>query len=252
MTTQLPKLKVPHYTLILPSTGKELKYRPFLVKEEKILLTALGEKGEIDDAHAVDAIKQVVENCTYDKIKINNLPLFDLEYIFIKIREKSKGEVIDLAFNCQQNIEDENGNSTKCNHQNKVKFDLRNVEIKRSDEHTNKIILDETENIGVVLKYPTFEVFSKLTLNTNASGLSLESLVDCIDCIFQGDTIYESDLSDKKDMLEFFEGMNTQQIGKIEEFFTTMPKVIGKINYTCGKCKTAEEFEVEGIINFLE
>lgn len=233
----LPKIQTPTYFLKL-STGEEVKYRPFLVKEEKILL--IGHESE-DQKVMINSIKEVIDNCTFNELDINNLPMFDLEYIFLQLRAKSKGEVVNLKFKCPE-----------CETENGVEVDLSKVEVKRDVTHNNKIDLDG--NLGVMMKYPTLsnsDTFFEGDDGMNASKM-FEVLNNSIDYIYDQETTYKPSDYTKEEINDFVDSLPDAAFQKIQEFFTTMPKLKEEKTYKCKKCKYKENITLEGLQNFLE
>ena len=172
----LPKIAVPEYSLKLPSTDEEIKYRPFLVKEEKLLLIAMESE---DEKQIIEATKNVIKNCIINKIDIDVLPIFDIEYIFLWLRARSKGEVIELNYKCPQ-----------CEKTVPISFNIEDIKIHRKDEHTNKIQL--TNDLGVCMRYPDMKLQSKLDSidKDNQIELVLRSMMICIDYIYDNENIY--------------------------------------------------------------
>lgn len=254
----IPKIAVPKFPLVVPSTGQEIFFRPFLVKEEKILLMAIESK---DEKAMIQAVKDIIQNCTFDALNVNNLAPFDIEYIFLRIRAKSKGEIIPLEMVCQQPKdkaelkEGEDPTTTICGKQSKIDFNLELIEIMKQDYHTPKIMVEG--DIGVVMKYPTFATFEKLKMLSKKEGENIsfkeafDAVIDCIECIFQGETVYPANEASRQELVDFVESLTEDQFGKIEEFFKSMPLVIGKIPYVCPCGKFKETIEVTGLSRFL-
>jgi len=236
----LPKIEVPTYELTLPSTDLKVKYRPFLVKEEKILFIAL-ESG--NNTNIVNAIKDIVTSCTFDSIIVNNLPVFDLEYIFLNIRAKSVGEIAKFKVLCPDD------KKTYVN----AEIDLTKVEVQVEEKHTNKIVIDKNKNLGVVLKYPTI---NEVELGDEANNIKVESLfkilINCIDHIFEGDKIYPSKDISKKELQEFLESLPQDNFNDIRDFFDTMPKLKHKIEILNPKTNVKSEVFFVGLSDFFE
>lgn len=234
----LPILDLPTYELEVPSTGKTIRYRPFLVKEEKVLLLAL--EGEDDKAIEV-AVKNLLKGCITSRIKLENLSTFDLEYIFLKIRAASVGEVVEMEVTC---LDD---NETKI----KYNLDLNKVEVIFPEGHSNKIML--TEETGIVMRYPGFDRF----VQNSVSGVDLSTddifdiIAESIDQIFQGDEVYDSSTTTKKEFREFVDSLTTQQFEKIQQFFETAPKL--SHSFTVRNPNTGHEstYTIEGLSNFF-
>tara|TARA_B100000035_G_scaffold57147_1_gene45429 strand:+ start:2950 stop:3669 length:720 start_codon:yes stop_codon:yes gene_type:complete len=236
----LPKIATPTYELELPSTGKSIKYRPFLVKEEKVLVIAL----ESEDTKQIStAIKSVISNCVLTKgIKVETLPTFDIEYLFLNIRGKSVGEELDVNIICP---DDEETQVT-------VNINLDDIEVQRTDEHTNKIKLDES--LMMELKYPSLDQFIKNNFDFNdKSGMeqSFDLIASCIDKIFSEDEVWAAADCTKKEVRDFLESMNSSQFKEIEKFFQTMPKLSHTLTVTNPKTKVESEVVLEGLASFF-
>ena len=243
----LPKIDVPVYETKLISSGKTIKYRPFLVKEQKLFLMAAQ---AADEKETIDVVKQVLNNCIITDIDVDDLPTFDLEYLFMQLRARSVGEVVNLKYNCNNKVTDTDGESKPCG--GLVKFDMNLLEIEptRSEEHSNKIVI--SDELGVVMKYPTLKMIG----NTKAlQDESIESIMDiiikCIDYIYDADQMYYAKDSTQEELMEFVESMQQEDLTKIQKFFTTMPKMSKPLDFKCGKCGYEEKIVVEGIQNFF-
>ena len=234
----LPILDLPTYELEVPSTRKTIRYRPFLVKEEKVLLLAL--EGEDDKAIEV-AVKNLLKGCITSRIKLENLSTFDLEYIFLKIRAASVGEVVEMEVTC---LDD---NETKI----KYNLDLNKVEVIFPEGHSNKIML--TEETGIVMRYPGFDRF----VQNSVSGVDLSTddifdiIAESIDQIFQGDEVYDSSTTTKKEFREFVDSLTTQQFEKIQEFFETAPKLSHSFSVRNPNTGIESTYTIEGLSNFF-
>ena len=235
----LPKLTTPTYELEVPSTDEKVKYRPFLVKEEKILLMSM-ESGKNSDI--IGAVKQIVSECTFNKINLSTLPMFDIEYIFLQIRSKSVGEVSKLKILCRDDGE------TYAN----VEVDLTEIEVQVNDDHTNKIEL--TDEMGVIMKYPTIDSFSTAGISDITPENMLDVIVACIDKIYdkKGEEVYDSKDSSKKELMDFVEGMNTTQFQDVQAFFDSMPKLRHEITVVNPKTKVKNVVALSGLNDFFE
>lgn len=242
----LPKLDVPIYDLTLPLSKKKIQIRPFLVKEEKIFLMAV----EADDQDStLTAIKQIVNNCCLtEDVDIDNLPMSDLEFIFFNLRARSIGEMTELKYKCNNKITVGEEEKT-CGNLVDVSFNILDVKPEIPENHTNKIELSDT--LGVVMKYPTFKLIEKLK-GLNDAEILMETVISCIDFVYNADEIFYAKDVTRKELVEFIESMNRKQFTKLQEFFETMPKISKEIDFNCGKCGYKEKIVLEGIQNFFE
>ncbi len=236
----LPKIATPTYELELPSTGASVKYRPFLVKEEKVLVIALESE---DNKQITTAIKAVLKNCILTKgIKVELLPTFDIEFLFLNIRGKSVGEELEVNIICPDDGETEVP----------VTINLDDIEIKKDEKHTNKIKLDNT--IMMEMKYPSLDQFIKNNFDfndKNAMDQSFDLIATSIDKIYTEDEVWATADCTKKEVKEFLESMNSSQFKEIESFFETMPKLSHTIKVTNPKTKVEGEVELEGLASFF-
>jgi DNA-directed RNA polymerase subunit M/transcription elongation factor TFIIS len=241
----LPKLDVPIYEVKLLSSGKVIRFRPFLVKEQKLFLMA----SESDDAkETINVIKQVLRNCILDDISIDELPTFDLEWLFMHLRARSVEEVVDLKYKCNNTVKDEKGEEDRCTGVVNFKMNLLEIEPTRHPEHTNKIQL--TENLGVCLKYPSFEMIQKYESLSEANIMS-KVLVDCIDYLYDKEQVYYAKDNTKEELDEFVDNLQQKDLEKIKHFFETMPEIKKNVNFKCPKCAYEENIEIKGIQNFF-
>lgn len=243
----LPKIQAPIFELTLHSTGKTYKYRPFQVKEQKILLMALESK---ESQEMLRAIKQIINNCCLDDINVDNLPMFDLEYFFLRLRAKSIGEILDLK------LSHPTGYNTKgeiCEHSTPFTLNLMDVEVEIDEEHSPKIILDEESKVGIALKYPTITLADKLQAAEGQSQIETIISVVCesIDYIFDGENVYPAAESTKQELIDFINGLSQDQFVKVTKFFNTMPKLRKKITWTCASCGCEDSIEMEGMTSFF-
>ena len=236
----LPKIATPTYELELPSTGQTVKYRPFLVKEEKVLVIALESE---DPKQITTAIKTVIKNCILTKgIKVEALPTFDIEYLFLNIRGKSVGEVIEVNVICP---DDETTPA-------KVEINFDDIKVQKDDKHTNKIKLDDS--IMMEMKYPSLDEFIKNNFDLNDTSnmdQSFDLIASCIDKIYTEEEVWVAADCTKKEINDFLESMNSSQFKEIEAFFSTMPKLSHTINVINPKTKVESEVVLEGLASFF-
>jgi hypothetical protein len=234
----LPKLTTPTYELEVPSTDEKIKYRPFLVKEEKILLMAM-ESGENKDI--VQAVKDIVTECTFGKLNLGVLPMFDVEYIFLSIRSKSVGEITKLSLLCP---DDKKTHAT-------VEIDLSQVKVQVDEAHTNKIEL--TDEMGMIMTYPTIDSFTESGIQTITASNMLDVISSCVLQIYEekGEKVYEAKDQTKKELTEFIESMNTGQFKKLQNFFDTMPKLKHEVTVKNPKTKKESKITLTGLNDFF-
>lgn len=243
----LPKVDVPIYELELPLSKKKIKYRPFLVKEEKILLMAMESE---DENASLLAIKQIISNCCLENnLDIDSVPILDLEYMFLQLRARSVGEVVNLQYKCNNKIKDEDGNEKDCNHIVPIDVNLLDINPELNPNHTNRITLND--KLGLVMKYPSFKSIESTNSNNSEVEALMNVIVDSIDNIYDADNIYYTKDIQKKELIEFVENLTQEQFKKIQDFFDTLPKIKKELKFECGKCGYNEKIEVEGIQNFF-
>lgn len=238
----LPKIDVPIYELELISTKQKIKIRPFLVKEQKLLLM-VQESETVDKNSVITVIKQIINNCILSEINVEELPLFDIEHIFLNLRARSISEVVKLSYKCI-NINEEGKN---CD--NLVKFDIDLLGIKPtvSKEHSNKIQINET--LGMLMRYPRLNMFGEVDYTDETKILDL--IMRCIDSIYDADTVYHTKDTSKEELEEFVDSLPANAIEKIKLFFDTMPKIKTDLDFECGKCGYKEKIVLEGIDSFF-
>ena len=234
----LPKLTTPTYELEIPSTDEKISYRPFLVKEEKILLMAM-ESGKNEDI--VNAVKQIVSECTFNKVNLDIMPMFDVEYIFLNIRAKSIGEVSKLKLLCPDD------KKTYAD----VEVNLEEVQIQVDGDHTNKIEL--TDSMGMIMTYPTIDSFAESGIQQINADNMIAIIGSCILQIYEdnGEKVYEAKDQTKKEMTEFIEQMNTTQFKKVQKFFDTMPRLKHTIKVRNPKTKKMNDITLAGLNDFF-
>jgi hypothetical protein len=236
----LPKIATPTYELVLPSTGKTIKYRPFLVKEEKILILALESE---DPKQITNAIKTTLKSCISTRgIKVEDLPTFDIEYIFLNIRGKSVGESIDVLVTCPDDGE------TQVEH----KIYIDEIQIEKDEKHSPDIKLDQS--LTLRMKYPSLNEFVKNNFNIsddNTLQASMDIIVSCIDVVYSEDESWAAADCTKKELDEWLGTLNTSQFKEIEYFFETMPKLTHKVKIMNPNTKVESEVTLEGLTSFF-
>ena len=237
----LPTIVTPSYELTLPSNGKKIKYRPFLVKEEKILILAIESNSMKDISRA---IKDVLKNCILTKgVKIDELPTFDIEYLFLNVRSKSVGETIDVNVTCP----DDNKTSVQ------ITIDLDTIKIKKDRTHKDTIKIDD--NLTMKMKYPSMDNFIESNFDTSTQGddikTTLEMIVSCIDTIYSEEESWSGEDSSKQELQEFIEQLNSKQFKMIEKFFTTMPKLSHKVKVKNPNTGVESTVVLEGLAAFF-
>ena len=236
----LPKIATPTYELELPSTGETVQFRPFLVKEEKLLVIALESE---DTKQITTAIKTVIKNCILTKsIKVETLPTFDIEYLFLNIRGKSVGEQIEVNIICP-----DDGETTV-----PVSIDLEDIKVQKNKDHTNKIQLDDS--LIMEMKYPSLDQFIKNNFDFTGSTTmdqSFELIASCISKIYNEEEVWAASDVTKKELMEFLDQMNSSQFKKIEQFFETMPKLSHEVKVKNPKTDVESTVILEGLSSFF-
>lgn len=232
----IPKIIVPEYMTTVPSTSKQIKFRPFLVKENKILL--LAEESKNTDI-IYNAIIQILNNCTNNTLNINELSALDIQYIFFKIRAKSMGEKSRFNVPCKS-----------CEAKNELEIDFDNIELKTIPGHNKKVILGDS--MGVVFKYPTLNT-EKILLQENLSDSEKEIklICSCIDYFYSKEDLYYSKDLEESQLVEFIENLTIDNYNKVKHFFETMPKLSYEIDYECVKCKAKDRIIIEHLRDFF-
>jgi len=228
----LPILNTPTYELNLPSTGQKVTYRPFLVKEHKVLLTMTS----ADDDEAGRIIRELVDVCTFNKLNVSKLPHFDVEYIFLNLRAKSIGESVEVVVNCE------------CGNKIDASFNIDDLKVEKAQEHTNKIMV--TDTIGVEMSYPVFDDIIDLFSAKNPDDV-FNMIVTCINAIYDDVNYYSVEDYSKEEIEEFLYSLTKQQFEKIENFFVNSPKIVQEIETDCEKCGRHNVSRLEGLANFF-
>ena len=236
----LPKISTPTYELELPSTGKTIKYRPFLVKEEKLLVLAL----ESDDAKEItNAVKAVLKDCIQTRgVKVENLPTFDIEFLFLNIRGKSVGEEIEISVLCPDD------NETYA----EVKINIDDIKVNKEKDHKNHIKIDD--KLMMEMKYPSLDQFVKNNFDfasNNQVEQSFDLIASCIDKVYSEDEAWTTEDFTRKEVIDFLEQMNSSQFKEIENFFSTMPKLSHEVEVVNPKTKKKGTVILEGLASFF-
>lgn len=239
----LPKIDTPIYDLTLPLSKKKIRYRPFLVKEQKNLLMAL----ESDDQESIqENIKQILANCTLTKnVEIEELPVVDIEYFFINLRAKSVGEIVENKYRCENVV---NGN--KCN--NVMDHTLNLLEIKVEGVKKDNDVIELTDKISVKMRYPKFSILKNIKDMQKMTDIAMQMIAESIEYIYDGKQFYYSKEVSVEELVEFVESLSQKQFEKIENFFRELPKLERKIEMTCSRCGFVHKFNLEGLENFFE
>jgi len=235
----LPVLESNTFELTLPSSDVKVKYRPFLVKEEKILLQAMESK---EQKQIVQALKDIVSVCTFGQLNVDDLPTFDLEYVFLQIRSKSVGEVVKLKILCPDTKKD----------YAEVEVDLSTVDVQVDDEHNNKIMVDEDKKIGVLMKYPTLASVDPTKDYSKQNTKALFNVIgEGIYQIFEGDKVHMAKDYTKEELDQFVESLDSKSFKKIQRFYETMPKLMHEIEVENPKTKVKSKITLSGLSDFF-
>jgi hypothetical protein len=236
----LPIIETQTYELTLPSADVKVKFRPFLVKEEKVLLQALESQ---EQKEIVNALKNIVSACTFGTLNVDELPTFDLEYVFLQVRAKSVGEVAKLKVLCPDD------KTTYAD----VEVDLSKVDVQVDDKHTNNIVIDEDKKIGMILKYPTLNSVDPTT--DFSKGVKTETLFEIIGNsifqIYEGEKVYNASDYKKDELNKFIESLDSKSFAKVQEFYNTMPKLIHEIEVENPKTQVKSKVTLQGLTDFF-
>lgn len=236
----LPKMNVPRYKVKLPSTGAELNMRPYLVKEEKVLMIALESN---DPEQITQAVRNVITSC-YELDTLEDLTVFDIEMLFLQLRAKSVGEEMNIQIKCK---------TEECGTMNPISVNIDDVSIsKPKGEMSDTIILDKKQGVGVKMKYPSVDVIGKIDPEKfdSVEGI-MDLIVECIDTIFDEDNVFDAKNETKKDLVEFIESLSSEQFKRVQAFFQDTPAVSYYTEFTCTKCSTVNEVELKGLNSFF-
>ena len=232
----LPTMDLPTYDLVIPSNKKKIKFRPFLVKEEKILLMAL----ETDDEKNIkNAVLELLKACITTRIKLENLATFDLEYIFLNIRAVSVGEVVQMNITCQ----DDEKTQVKYN------LNITEAQVIFPEGHSNKIML--TDTLGVIMKYPSFDGFIQGQFTNNTEFDVIKVIAESIDQIFEGEDVYDESTTSKKEFVQFVESLTNSQLEKVQEFFETAPRLEYSFKVTNPNTGVESDYTLRGLQSFF-
>lgn len=233
----LPRIDSPKYELTVPSTGESVEYRPYLVKEEKILMLAMESK---DQNQMIRALRDVIAGCTDGKVQVDNLAMFDLEYVFLKIRAKSVGETSKVGIKC-----------TECEHKNELEINLDDVQVQGEIKKDGKVAL--TDKIGVVLKYPTVKGIQRQLGKTkgNDAELSMAAVASAIESIYDENDIHDAENETAESLTGFLDSLTSQQFKAISEYFEDMPKLKYETEVKCTNCGHKNDVTLEGLTSFF-
>jgi hypothetical protein len=231
----LPQLNSARYETNIPSLGQSITYRPYLVKEEKVLMLALESQ---DQKMIMRAIKDVIEQCVYDDINVNKLAMFDIESLFLALRSKSVGENIDLKMKCNE-----------CEKLSDLSVNIEEIQAPVINSDINKIML--TDTVGVVLNYPSFETIQTIGDDLESVEGVFKIMMSCIDTIFDEDNVHDASNETTKNLQDFLDNLNSEQFQKLANFFEDMPSLKHNVNYTCGSCQHYNEIELKGLQSFF-
>lgn len=238
----LPKIDTPIYDLELPLSKKKIRFRPFLVKEQKNLLMAM----ESDDRESIEKnIKQILQNCTITKkVTIDTLPMLDIEYYFLQLRARSVGEIVENKYRCDNLV-----NGETCGNIMETSVNLLDIKVEGLKKDNDVIQL--TDTISVKMKYPEFSVIQKISNSNNLTDVAFTMIAESIDYIYDGEQFYYAKETTTEELIDFLESLSQQQFAKIEEFFSNMPKLEKKIQMKCSKCGFEHNLDVEGLESFF-
>jgi hypothetical protein len=228
------EMAVPKFELTLPSTGEKIKFRPFVMREEKLLLFASEANG---DAEVIGAVDEIVRNCTFNAVSVDTHPVFDLIYVFLQIRAKSVGELVEFFLVCGD-----------CGHKTDATLDITKLEVKKNPDHKTTIMLSDT--VGIKMRYP------RLSETVGASRGDIDfiyaTVINCMDSIFTEDEVYHAKDLQWNEKAEFLDGLTAEQFEKIQEFFDTMPKLTHTMEYVCPKCQKQNVASLDGLLSFFD
>ena len=235
----LPKMSVPRYTVELPSTGEKLNMRPYLVKEEKVLMIALESN---DPVQISEAVRSIIQTC-YELKSLDNLTVFDVEMLFLQLRAKSVGEEMKIQVKCK---------SAECETMNPLSINIDDIKVYKPESSDGTILFGDENGIGIKMKYPTADIIRKINPeNIESVEGVMDLIVDCIESIFDNDNVYNAKNEKRTDLVEFIEGLNSEQFKLVQAFFQDSPSVSYYSEFTCVKCKLENEVELKGLNSFF-
>lgn len=251
----LPVIRTPEYHLTIPSNGQQIVFRPFLVAEEKILLIALQSE---DERHVIKAIEDIIKACIITPIDLSRLSMFDLEFIFIKIRSKSVGEVIDVTYRCPNMVEVKRRNedtgvleavNEECRTNVTISIRLDEIQVEKDPEHSTQIKL--TDTVGLIMRYPSLPLARKMEQDGNTEDVTkaLDLIAACVESVFDGDSVTSEFNHDE--MTEWLQTLMPQQFAAIQKFFDTIPRLRHNVHFECQKCGYEQDIVIQGIHNFF-
>jgi hypothetical protein len=236
----LPIVNSSRYSVTVPSTGQEVEFRPFLVKEEKILMVAMESK---DNKMMIKALKDILKACIFDDIDINKLTSFDLEELFLRLRSKSVGESVNLQLKCEE-----------CKALTPIEINLDNIKMTELPKDKHVMV---TKDIGIEFEYPSLDTVSKMEYNPEKTSpdkqmkLTLQLITRCMKSIFNSDEVWDCKNQTEKELNDFIEGLSSEQFAKITEFFSSLPTLKHKVEFSCITCKHEQELTLEGVQSFF-
>jgi hypothetical protein len=228
----LPKLNTPTYELKLPSSGERIRFRPFLVKEHKVLLTM----SEAEDNEVSRIIRELVDVCTFKELKIKDLPHFDIEYIFMNLRAKSIGEIVDVVVNCE------------CGTKIETNFNIEDLKVEVADGHSNKIMINN--EVGIEMKYPNIDEVVGVFASEDSQKI-IDLIINCIKAVYDQNEYWDAKDQTRAELEEFIYSLTKEQFDNVEKFFVTAPKIVQIIETDCPDCKKHNISRLEGLQNFF-
>jgi len=235
----LPKMAVPRYTVELPSTGEKLNMRPYLVKEEKVLMIALESN---DPVQISQSVRTIIQTC-FELDSLDELTVFDIEMLFLQLRAKSVGEEMKIQIKCK---------GDECATMNPLSINIDDIKVSKPEDSDGVILFGDENGVGVKMRYPSVDVISKINPENLGSVEGIMDLVvDCIDTIFDNDNVYNAKTEKRVDLVEFIEGLSSEQFKLVQAFFQDTPSVSYSTSFLCSKCKLDNEVELKGLNSFF-